>query len=211
MQKPYRHGRWHKDCFYEDASHVPLIVRHPDLKSGATVAEHRSLVDLLPTVADWSGVANPPGVDGASLVPVLTGGGESAHRIVRAETYTHTPKAGGLPAIDSNRMVRRGPWKLCYYGGYDSFELFNLADDPEERINLVNAPAHAAVVRELVPLIFADGWSREVGRHIDDRLRAIGYWDNLGDFEKALKRDPAGVDALDYWRAIAATRASVDA
>lgn len=203
-----QHGRWHKECFFEDAVRVPFIVRHPNQKLRLSVAEHRSLVDLLPTLGDWTGVNCPPGVDGTSLVPVMTGAAPAADRVVKAETYTWEDVGGST--LSSNRMVRKGPWKLCYYGARDSLELFNLADDPGENANRAASPAHAGALKELSSLLFEDGWTANTGREIEARLCALGFWENTTQFRDAARRDPLPIDAPDYWRGIAATRTTVE-
>ncbi|MFA4943774.1 MAG: sulfatase-like hydrolase/transferase [Lentisphaeria bacterium] len=202
------HGRWHKECFFEDAVRVPFIVRHPAGNLVPSVAEHRSLVDLLPTLCEWTGVKPPPGVDGTSLQSVLVGAAPDADRVAKAETYTWEDVGGST--LSSNRMVRKGSWKLCYYGARKTFELFNLADDPEENFNLAAVPAHADTHKELSTLLFADGWTANTGREVEAKLQALGFWENVVEFGGAIRRDTLPSDAPDYWGGAAAARTSVE-
>ncbi|MFA4944527.1 MAG: sulfatase-like hydrolase/transferase [Lentisphaeria bacterium] len=202
-----QHGRWHKEAFYEDAARVPLIVRQPGCRLPPSVAAPCSLVDLLPTLCDWTGVRPPPGIDGVSLAPALAG--NPVEHDVTAETYTWWPAGQG--GLNSNRMLRRGPWKLSYYGAFDSSELFNLAEDPGETRNRADDPACAGIRDELAARLFADGWSAQTAREQERRLDAAGIAVNIREFREALRKDPLPVDCPDYWRQIEATRAWVEA
>lgn len=53
-----------------------------------------------------------------------------------------------LPNGFASRMIRSGHWKCCCYHG-DREELFNLHDDPEETVNLVNRSEHRELVASL--------------------------------------------------------------
>lgn len=199
-----RHGRWHKEAFYEEAARVPMIVRDPTRKLRSTLAEPRSLVDLLPTICDLVGVAPPPGIDGTSFLPVINGAAEpDPDQVIKSETYTWWPQE--IAGLSSSRMVRRGPWKLSYYGAFDSYELFNLADDPEERTNLADAPEHRQTLQSLATLLFEDGWSSETARQQASRLEANGIMTNVNQFAAAIRRDPLPMDDHDYWQGVEQT------
>lgn len=151
------HGLWRKSTFYEQAARVPLQIRLP----GGAFAGHRvaacvSLVDVTATILELAGV--PPAervaarLDGASLLPCLRG--ELSWRDeVFCEYLAHgndRPRA----------MVRRGRWKLCYgyvAGGPPQLELYDLAADPGEFVNLAGRPEHGAVEADLLGRLL-DGW-----------------------------------------------------
>lgn len=193
------HGRWHKEAFYEDAARVPMIVRHPSRRLPPTVSEPCSLVDLMPTLCDWTGVRPPPHLDGASLQPLLDGtDGAPAAREAKVEIYSWWP-TGRDCKLTANRMVRRGPWKLSYYNAFDSYELFNLGEDPGETCNRVADPACAAIRAELAVRLFADGWSADTAREHERKMKDLGYADNIQEFRDALRKNPLPVDCPDYW------------
>ncbi|TNE88004.1 MAG: hypothetical protein EP330_17105 [Deltaproteobacteria bacterium] len=62
----------HGYTLYDSVTHVPLIVRHPDLPRGAEVSALSSHIDVLPTVLDLVGVPSPEG-PGDSLLPRIHG------------------------------------------------------------------------------------------------------------------------------------------
>lgn len=55
--------------------HVPLVIAGPGIPPGAprTIDAHARHLDILPTVLDLVGVPAPPGLQGVSLVPLITG------------------------------------------------------------------------------------------------------------------------------------------
>ena len=193
-----RHGRWHKECFFEDSVRVPMIIRHPTKALPSAVAEPCSLVDLLPTLCDFTGVRPPPGIDGTSLLPLLHGEPAETPRVVKAESYTFWHES--TPDLSANRMIRKGPWKLCYYGSYDDFELFNLEEDPGETNDLGHSPAHAEILAELRSLIYEDGWSADVPGKVREKLSAFGWPENLKEYRDTLRKNPLPSDSPDVWR-----------
>ena len=69
------HGLHKKNIPYEEASRTPFIVRGPDLPSGFKSSVMVSHTDLPPTLLDLAG-AFWADLDGRSLVPVFSAGGE---------------------------------------------------------------------------------------------------------------------------------------
>jgi arylsulfatase A len=121
-----------KLSLYEGGIRVPGIARWPGkVKRGGTPSEPVCGVDLLPTLCEIAGVKPPADrpLDGASLVPLLSGQPVKRERPL----YWQYDKATG----DGWRVaIREGPWKLLADEGTAKFALYNLADDPAERIDL---------------------------------------------------------------------------
>ncbi len=62
---------------YEEVSHIPLVVHHPDLQgSGWRVGNLVQLVDLYPTILEAFGIVPPAGIHGKTLMPLILGGNE---------------------------------------------------------------------------------------------------------------------------------------
>ena len=124
-------GLWYKMAFFDDAARVPLLIRTPgDVAgvAGARVAEPVSLLDLAPTLLDLAGLESaPPESDGVSLAPVLRGTGGRGAPVV-AE---YLAEGVAAPMV----MVRARSEKLIRCPG-DPDLVFDLADDPAERVNL---------------------------------------------------------------------------
>jgi len=170
------HGRWHKGCFYEDSVRVPLIIRLPDKKGAGTVLTRPvSLIDLFPTVCDWTGITPPHKVSGHSLQPLLEGKTNAGPGMVKAEYYEG----------DCRRMVRRGKWKLSVCSRFDEVELYNLEADPEETCNCADDPECKTVLAELRQELYTDGWNEQVLDHRDRPLARFGYWQWRPQFGKS--------------------------
>ena len=122
------HRQYYKMNMYESSARVPLVVCGPGVRRGLVLDNIVSLVDLFPTLLEMGGVAPPAGIDGESLMPLLTG------RSNRSRNWAYAMYSG-CSANTSMFMLRDGDWKYIAYPGYRP-QLFNLREDPEEVSNL---------------------------------------------------------------------------
>mgnify|MGYP002008976304 FL=1 len=136
-------GAWGKSLMYEEAAAVPLIVSGPDVPEGKVVKTPVTLCDVFPFVMNCVGAGDDaimtddlPGTDLLDLAA-----GAEPDRVAFSEYH-------GMGSKIAAFMVRKGDWKLVHYEGYPD-QLFNLADDPEELVDLAADPAHAAKLDEL--------------------------------------------------------------
>ena len=138
-------GLWYKMNFFEPATRIPLIVSAPGRFSPGRVADHASLLDLLPTLAATGNEGKAPEyaapVDGRSLVPLLEGRAVAAGEAPAEVIGEYLGEAAIAPIV----MIRRGQHKFIH-SPVDPDQLYNLATDPQERVNLVSLPAQAALV-----------------------------------------------------------------
>lgn len=118
-----------KQNLYEHTWRVPFIVRGPGIDPGSTAAGNIYLLDVLPTMCDLAGIEIPGTIDGISFKSVLKGK-KGKVRDVLYGVYCGGTKPG-------MRAVRKGDWKLIKYDMMDGqvreTQLFNLAENPEER------------------------------------------------------------------------------
>jgi arylsulfatase A-like enzyme len=169
------HGSWeHQKTLYEEVIRVPLIV------SGSGVARRRektqtSILDLMPTILEWSGAVNPPHVKGRSLFRSLPEGdayGETDH------TTDHTYKAFLRGGQDGWKAV----FSLDGEGRPLREEWFDLSKDPGEKHPL-KAPADTADgVRKRALERWSNGRKKSITAPTiqltpeqRQRLRALGY------------------------------------
>src|SRR6185312_11050050 len=127
---PLRGG---KGWMYEGGVGEPLLVRWPkEVKAGSVVEAPVSSPDFFPTLLEAAGAKPQPGqtLDGRSLMPLLKGG-ESPERALFWH-YPHYGNQGGAPGA----AIRRGDWKLIEWLEDGRVELFDLAADPGEQIDL---------------------------------------------------------------------------
>ena len=150
------HGLWWKNCMYDSAARVPLIVSSPERwKGGRRRAGACSLVDVVRTVADIGGATVPDDWNGASLRPWLDDPQTKWKDLAVSEYYAHNIASGYA-------MLRSGQYKYVYHTPPDDQnpaqrELYDLVADPKELANLAARPEekqrieamHAALVKEL--------------------------------------------------------------
>jgi arylsulfatase A-like enzyme len=160
---PYRDG---KTMLYEGGTRVVALANWPGrIKPGSVVDQPIHMVDMYPTLAGLAGAPlgkNKP-LDGMDVWPTLSEGKPS-------------PREEVIYDIEPFRTaVRKGDWKLVWRTVLPSkVELFNLAQDPAETINLSEQNPQKvmelhqraeALAREAVPPLFlkeALGVVREV-------------------------------------------------
>src|SRR5262245_55618045 len=132
-------GAWYKMSFFEGAARVPLIIRAPALFPPGRVPAAVSTMDLLPTLAGLAHHGDPPDIvgplDGRSLLPHLSG--TSGHDDVAAE---YLAEGATAPIV----MIRRGQHKFIHSPA-DPDQLYDLAADPYEEVNLAGDPAAAGL------------------------------------------------------------------
>ena len=134
-------GLWYKMSFFEGACRVPLVIASPGRFEPRRVAASVSLVDLMPTLIELSGGAMQSlgiGVDGRSLAPHLRGA--QGHDEAIGEYLAE----GAIAPIV---MIRRAQHKFIHSPA-DPDQLYDLARDPGERLNLADDHAHAALVAD---------------------------------------------------------------
>lgn len=117
---------------YEAVLKIPLLVLPPGKTERRDVYSPTSNVDLLPTLLSIAGREIPSHIEGR-LLPGL-GGKEDADRSV----YSVFAKENSsfLPLTKAVASIVKGTDKLIYYRGYpgydEKFELYRLAEDPDE-------------------------------------------------------------------------------
>lgn len=168
------HGMWWKHTFYEGAAGVPMIFAGPGVPQGRKVSQNVSLLDLGQTLLEMTGSKKIPTTQGRSFACLFDQQTQNA--------WDDTVLAENLwPVADTRlqRMIKRGPWKLCIYPGLDSL-LFNTAEDPGELHNRADDPEMAALVKELTAAAMA-GWDHEalVAAHVKRRKTAAEVVDAL--------------------------------
>jgi choline-sulfatase len=136
-------GLWYKMSFFEPSLRVPLIVCAPGRIPARRVVDPVSLLDLAPTLLDLAACPHAEelaaGLDGASLAPLLDGRAATRPAAVVAE---YLAEGVTSPAL----MIRRGPHKFVSCGA-DPEQLYDLAHDPHELVNLAQSSANADLCR----------------------------------------------------------------
>jgi arylsulfatase A-like enzyme len=136
---------------YEPSTHVPLLVRGPGIPAGTVSGELISNADLAPTILEVTGSRADRTVDGRSLMPFARDGALRTGRPV-----LHEGLVGGDLDRDAARRAQASGRAGVYYGVRTqrylyvrwrggARELYDLAVDPRELVNVARNPRYAAV------------------------------------------------------------------
>jgi arylsulfatase A-like enzyme len=181
----------HGHTLYEELLRVPLIVKLPGQEwAGTRVPEVTRSVDVMPTILDLLGYAGDvPAMQGSSLRP--TWEGSDAVRIAYAESLGIPAEAKALRTDRYKYVVSIGAADVAAHGRRyvpaepAARELFDLKDDPGERINLLQSPRRSqlAVLAEMLDERLRRHVASQKGQadkvQLDqetiDKLKALGY------------------------------------
>lgn len=134
------HGYFRKCEPYEGSANVPYIVAASEdlgFERGMRSNEPVGLQDVLPTLADLSGVSIPDDVDGLSLVPYLRGETQEVRPWLHFE---HHPTYSDQQAFHA---LTDGRYKYIWRTEDGSEQLFDLDADPMEERDLALESAEA--------------------------------------------------------------------
>jgi arylsulfatase A-like enzyme len=181
----YEHGLYgHRNLPYDELVHVPLVIRFPPSSDApAARVDHLARgVDVLPTVLDGIGVdlseTMSERMAGESLLPLVHSDAEPGfdHVVIEKKVWSGSELRFGF---------RTKRWKFIYDGVDGRVRLYDLAEDPGEQTNVVDArPDVAERFRDLlrariqrIERTSADVTVPEIdaGPGVDERLRALGY------------------------------------
>ncbi len=146
------HGLIDKRTAYEWSMRVPLLVRCPDLfRPGTKLEQVVANIDIAPTILELAGLRPPKHMDGRSFLPLLRGDDVAWRDALLYEYYwernfPHTPT---MHALRTDRFKY-----IHYYGIWDVDELYDLKNDPHERVNLAYDPKYRSVVQQLNRRLF---------------------------------------------------------
>ena len=153
------HGLIDKRHFYEESAKVPFLIRCPEIFEGGKVNESMiQNIDVAPTILETAGIQKPDQMQGRSIIPLLKGTETTWRDKVFYEYYweydfPHTPTMHG---------VRTERYKLIqYHGIWDTNELYDLKEDPNEMNNLIASPEHEQLIEDLTTDIY--DWLESTG------------------------------------------------
>jgi len=142
------HGLWWKNCMFDSAARVPLIISWPKRWPGGQKRDKAcSLVDLVQTIAEIGGAKAPTDWDGDSMCSWMDDPQTEWKDLAVSEYYAHNIASGYA-------MLRTGGYKYVYHTPADEKhpaerELYDLKADPGELRNLAPDPAMQTRIREM--------------------------------------------------------------
>ncbi|MBT7320293.1 MAG: sulfatase-like hydrolase/transferase [Flavobacteriaceae bacterium] len=178
LNKPYR--GW-KLTHFEGGVHIPFIVNYPNKIAAGQIYNGRvSNMDIFSTFSEIAGLkpTNDVEIDGVNILPYLTG------EIQGEPDRILFSKSGSL-----SFLIKEG-WKLQIDFIQNKKWLFNLNNDPNEKINL--ASINLEKLKELEELL---------NSKIKEQAKPI--WPNLLSWpifiDKALNQKKSNLDEYTYW------------
>jgi arylsulfatase A-like enzyme len=163
--------------YFDQAYHIPLIVRDPRHPEGfgGRVTAFTEAVDVVPTLVEAAAASLEGPADGRALTPFLRGGTpDDWRREAHWEfDFRELPGGGaqaalGLDLDDCSLAVLRGErYKYVHFAGLPPL-LFDLAADPAELHNRAEDPGYLGVRLEMAEKLLA--WR---SRHQDRRLTGL--------------------------------------
>ncbi len=182
-----------KECFFDPAFHVPLIIRAPgrawDAARGWRVGAFTESVDIMPTILDLLDLEIPDQCDGYSLSLFLRGRTpESWRKEVHWEyDFRNVVDDSAETALGLRfdqcvcGTIRDRRYKYVHFAALPPL-LFDIKNDPGELHNLADDPAHATTVLDYAQRMLS--WRMN---HADRTL--TGY-----------KLTPSGLHTLERYR-----------
>ncbi len=179
----------HAFLAYNTTLRVPLIMRVPNAKGGRRISQQVGTVDIVPTVLDLLGFSPPAAVQGRSLVPLMFDDRPAAREPPVYYSESLSPRLSH--GFGELRVLYQTPFK--YIHGPRP-ELYNLAEDPAERLDLsADQPKRQAQLKATLETFLESHASAtaadavfEASEDARRRLAGLGYLATTGEAPDAV-------------------------
>lgn len=142
------HGWFDKRFMYEESMHTPLIMCLPaGFDKRGDISQMVQNIDYAPTFLELAGAEIPADIQGESLLPLLKGENPEDWR---TSMYYHFYEYPAEHMVKRHYGVRTDRYKLIhFYNDIDSWELFDLQNDPHEMNNVYSQKEYEQVVKDM--------------------------------------------------------------
>lgn len=176
----------HDPFLTEETLRVPLLMRFPKAQfSKLRIPDLVRSIDVLPSLLEFAGISSPSNLQGRSLLPLTKGQALQPVQLF-AQTQTRHAKENiehaDEPTLEFRQALITEQFKLIHDRSIDQYELYDLARDPGEQNNLVQAEGSSELfdrmrallelARQNYPTRIAEGQS---GEDQQELLDAMGY------------------------------------
>lgn len=135
---------------YQSIIRVPFVWNDPDPRyRRGRVDDVASVLDLAKSVLYRAGLQPYNGIQGDDILPVMSGGNEFADRSIVIESTTQYPYLGFDDLVSVTSLID-ARWRLSVWQGFEWGELYDVANDPSEIVNLWNNPEYADIQSSLL-------------------------------------------------------------
>ncbi len=124
--------RYYKNYSYEGGINTPLIAHWPGKIDPGTFSRFPGhFIDIMATFLDITGTSYPLEFNGTEITPLQ---GESLMPALLGEESTRSNAL--FWEWSKGQAIREGDWKLVRWGMENTWDLYNLSEDPTETSNL---------------------------------------------------------------------------
>lgn len=152
------HRAWCKQTNYEVDTRAPLIIAVPGGHApGSSQPALVECVDIYPTLCELAGLAVPQGLEGLSMMPLLSGQARSW----KIAAFSQFPR--GFQGRIMGRSIRTERFRLVEWRGwidgrFIAREVYDHETDPGENVNIAGLPENQDLVRSLTSILNAGWW-----------------------------------------------------
>jgi len=142
-------GWFDKRYMYEESFAMPMLMKYPKgIKPGTIVEGLTQNLDFAETFLDYAQVKIPEDMQGKSLRPLLEGTIDADD--FRDAVYYHYYDFPAFHMVKKHYGVRTKRYKLMhFYDDIDTWELYDLDEDPKEIHNQIDNPEYDAIEVQL--------------------------------------------------------------
>ncbi len=136
-----------KRLMYEPSIRVPMMrsaIQSPS-RLEACVRRWCVDIDIAPTLLEIAGVKPRNEMQGKSMVKLANAGDPNWRKEWLYDYYEYP----GFEDVRPHRGIRTETHKLMHFHTVDEWEMYDIANDPEEKNNLYNIPAHSKKKEEI--------------------------------------------------------------
>ena len=163
------HGLIDKRAAYEASMRVPLLMKLPKRmqSAGRVVTDNVANIDIAPTILEAAGLETPSHMHGRSFWKILKGEKVDWRKSFLYEYYWEW----NYPQTPTIHALREGRFKFIrYHGVWDTDELYDLENDPEELNNLIRDPKYKDRIEKMKDELFkilAETGGKDIPFHSD--------------------------------------------
>ena len=141
------HGWFDKRFMYEESFRTPILMRYPnEIKPNTEVNQLIQNLDFAATFLDYAGLNIPKEIQGESFRKVVSGESNDWRDVIYY-TYYEYP---GEHNVQRHNGIRTDRYKLIhFYYTSDTWELYDLKNDPSEMNNVYDDPTYLVVKNDM--------------------------------------------------------------
>jgi len=135
-------GWFDKRYMYEESLAMPLLAKYPDvIKAGTVIEDMTQNLDFAETFLDYAQAEIPEDMQGKSLRPLLENTFQDDE--FRDAVYYHYYDYPAFHMVKKHYGIRTERYKLMhFYDDIDTWELYDLEEDPKELNNQIDNPEY---------------------------------------------------------------------